>query len=132
MRSRYIAALLLAGVLPLTACEGGATSSDKPDAVVTETATSEPADDTADAAPEDDAEEVTMPDFVGMQLQEAQDTAQAKGLFMLTSHDSTGAGRMQVLDRNWQVCTQDPAAGATVSTDVEVDFGTVKTDESCP
>lgn len=132
MRSRYIAALLLAGVLPLTACEGGATSSDKPDAVVTETATSEPADDTADAAPEDDAEEVTMPDFVGMQLQEAQDTAQADGLFMLTSHDSTGAGRVQVLDRNWQVCTQDPAAGETVSTDVEVDFGTVKTDESCP
>lgn len=132
MRSRYIAAFLLAGVLPLTACEGGATSSDKPDAVVTETATSEPADDTADAAPEDDAEEVTMPDFVGMQLQEAQDTAQAEGLFMLTSHDSTGAGRMQVLDRNWKVCTQDPAAGATVSTDVEVDFGTVKTDESCP
>ncbi|MFF3323651.1 PASTA domain-containing protein [Streptomyces sp. NPDC002889] len=123
MRTRYVAAVLLAGCLPLTACAGGTMSSDKPESVVTETVTSEPEDGTG---------EVTMPDFVGMGLQEAEDTAQIKGLFMLTAHDSSGAGRQQVFDRNWKVCTQEPAPGETVSTDTPIDVGAVETDETCP
>ncbi|MFF7202811.1 PASTA domain-containing protein [Streptomyces sp. NPDC008141] len=71
-------------------------------------------------------------DFVGMGLQEAQDSAQAVGFFFLTSHDSTGAGRMQVFDRNWKVCSQSVAAGRTVDVGTELDFGTVKLSESCP
>jgi len=50
---------------------------------------------------------------------------------VLTSHDALGTDRMQVLDRNWKVCSQTPAAGAH-STDTTIDFGTVKLEESCP
>lgn len=77
-------------------------------------------------------EGVRVPDFVGMGLQAAQDHAQEQGLFMLTSHDETGAGRAQVLDRNWTVCSQTPAAGSSVPADTTVDFGAVKLDETCP
>ncbi|WP_327685448.1 PASTA domain-containing protein [Streptomyces sp. NBC_00467] len=77
-------------------------------------------------------ERAAVLDFVGMGLQEAQDSAQAEGFFFLTSHDSTGAGRMQVFDRNWKVCSQSVAAGRTVDVGTELDFGTVKLSESCP
>ncbi|MGW6458935.1 PASTA domain-containing protein [Streptomyces sp. NPDC055078] len=82
--------------------------------------------------PADEGEKAPVPDFVGMGLQAAQDRAQSKGFYRLTSHDSTGDGRMQVLDRNWRVCTQDPRAGRTVPTDTELNFGAVKVEESCP
>ncbi|MFF8974282.1 PASTA domain-containing protein [Streptomyces sp. NPDC014995] len=79
----------------------------------------------------DDADKASLPDMKGKGLQSAQDQAQAAGFYNLTSHDALGRGRMQVLDRNWKVCFQTPAAG-TRSTDVEVDFGTVKLEENCP
>ncbi|MER6960777.1 PASTA domain-containing protein [Streptomyces sp. NPDC000618] len=74
----------------------------------------------------------TVPGFVGMGLQSAQDTAQAAGFRSLTSHDSLGRERNQILDRGWKVCSQTPAAGKTVPTDTELDFGAVKLDETCP
>ncbi|MET7620958.1 PASTA domain-containing protein [Streptomyces sp. NPDC005408] len=77
-------------------------------------------------------ETLAVPDFVGMGLQQAQDAAQAKGFFLLTSHDNTGAGRMQVFDRNWKVCDQNYAAGKTIPASTELDFGTVKLSETCP
>ncbi|MEV6786967.1 hypothetical protein [Streptomyces sp. NPDC051098] len=90
----------------------------------------------AAVAPPDDKpsadERAKVLDFVGMGLQEAQDSAQAEGFFLLTSHDSTGAGRMQVFDRNWKVCSQSVPAGRTVDVGTELDFGTVKLDEDCP
>lgn len=86
----------------------------------------------AQAPAPSEAERATVPDFVGMVLQTAQDTAQAEGFFLLTSHDSTGAGRMQVLDRNWRVCSQSRAAGTSVPTSTTLDFGAVKLEESCP
>ena len=39
--------------------------------------------------------------------------------------------RVQLLDRDWKVCFQTPAPGPHPS-DTEVDFGTVKLEESCP
>ncbi|WP_308122286.1 hypothetical protein [Streptomyces sp. WAC04114] len=39
---------------------------------------------------------------------------------------------MQILDRDWKVCSQEPAADAKVSTDTELDFGAVKLKEGCP
>ncbi|MEV6176933.1 PASTA domain-containing protein [Streptomyces sp. NPDC052015] len=84
-----------------------------------------------DTAKKDDAETATLPDMKGKGLQSAQDQAQAAGFFYLTSHDALGRGRMQVLDRNWKVCSQTPAAGAH-PTDTKVDFGTVKLEEECP
>ncbi|MEV5600147.1 PASTA domain-containing protein [Streptomyces sp. NPDC052299] len=87
--------------------------------------TTRPADD-------DSGTKVSVPDFVGMGLQSAQDAAQAKGFYTLTSHDSAGRDRMQLLDRNWKVCSQNVAAGTSVSTTTRLDFGAVKTEESCP
>jgi len=78
------------------------------------------------------ADRKTVPDFVGMGLQSAQDAAQDAGFYSLGSHDALGRGRMQALDRNWQVCSQNIKAGTTTSTDTKLDFGAVKLDETCP
>jgi beta-lactam-binding protein with PASTA domain len=74
----------------------------------------------------------TLPNFVGMGLQSAQDKAQAAGFYALASHDSLGRDRMQILDRDWKVCSQTPAAGKAVPADTKLDFGTVKVGETCP
>jgi beta-lactam-binding protein with PASTA domain len=74
----------------------------------------------------------TIPNLIGKGLQSAQDEAQAAGFYNLDSHDSLGRGRNQILDRDWKVCTQTPAAGKTAPTDTKLDFGTVKLDETCP
>lgn len=76
-----------------------------------------------------------MPDLIGAQLQSAQDRIQALTDFAIaitTSHDATGAGRHQVLDRNWKVCSQNVPPGATIYRDTRIDFGAVKLDEHCP
>jgi hypothetical protein len=75
-----------------------------------------------------------MPDLVGTGLQEAQDSMQrltSFGIAITTSHDSSRAGRMQVSDRNWKVCTQSVPPGATVTPDTVIDFGAVKLEEAC-
>lgn len=61
-----------------------------------------------------------LPDVVGMNLQEGQDTMQAAGFFLLDDQDATGQGRLQVFDRNWVVTRQDPPAGSEVSVDTRV------------
>ena len=76
----------------------------------------------------------TMPNLVGKNLQEAQDAIQELTGFEIpitTSHDATGAGREQLLDRNWKVCSQNIAAGAEISSSSRIDFGAVRTDERC-
>ena len=73
-----------------------------------------------------------VPAFVGMGLQSAQDAAQSNGFYALASHDALGRDRHQILDRDWKVCSQNIAAGKTVATDTELDFGAVKLDETCP
>ena len=47
-------------------------------------------------------------------------------LYHLTSHDSTGQARLQVLDRNWLVTDQAPAAGSSVAGDQLIDLGARK------
>jgi hypothetical protein len=69
---------------------------------------------------------IVVPNVVGKDLQFAQDTMQAAGLYNLTSHDSTGQARSQVLDRNWQVTDQSPPAGSKVAADQLVDLGAKK------
>ncbi|MET8009783.1 hypothetical protein ABZU86_03115 [Streptomyces sp. NPDC005271] len=123
--------------------EGDATSvSDKgepqPTVTVTETAAadtsqSEAAKTTSDDKPTADApKKATVPDFVGMGLQSAQDKAQEAGFHGLTSHDALGRERMQAFDRNWKVCSQNVEAGAFKPTDTDLDFGAVKLGEDCP
>ncbi|MCZ9352976.1 hypothetical protein NGM36_24935 [Streptomyces mutabilis] len=147
MRTRIIAAALAAAAtLALTACEGTEdTSSSKPDtateasnspakqeetpaeAAETDTDTTESDTDTGAA---DTAETGTLPDLVGQDLQAAQDAAQAAGFYALDDQDASGQGRLQVMDRNWTVCSQEPAAG-THPTDTPVTLFAVKDTESC-
>lgn len=106
----------------LTACDPGNDSS-----------TTTPAATTATSGSGDNkAASKTIPNFVGMGLQSAQDTAQAAGFYTLASHDALGRGRMQALDRNWKVCSQNIAAGKTADTGTRLDFGAVKLEETCP
>ncbi|MCS0639165.1 PASTA domain-containing protein [Streptomyces sp. LP05-1] len=71
-----------------------------------------------------------LPDFSGMDLQEAQDTAQSVGFYVLDDQDASGQGRLQIMDRNWTVCSQDPAPG-TYATDTAVTLYAVKDTETC-
>ncbi len=71
----------------------------------------------------------TVENYVGMELQAAQDAAQAEGITHLESSDYTGQGRAQVWDRNWTVCAQTPAAGSSMSTDDTLTFEAVKESE---
>lgn len=75
----------------------------------------------------------TMPDFVGMDLQSAQNLVQTHGVFLSRSHDLLGS-RNQLLDSNWIVCDQNIPAGQQVSGDAEglIDFGVVQREEACP
>jgi hypothetical protein len=85
-------------------------------------------------APADDSDaesRQTLPDLIGKGLQAAQNRAQGAGFQRMTSHDASGRERVQILDRDWKVCFQKPAAGRHPA-DTKIDFGTVKLDERCP
>lgn len=73
-----------------------------------------------------------MPALIGVNLQLAQDQLQALGSFVLDQTDASGLGRVQLLDSNWQVCGQDPAAGTVVPVETVVVLASVKLDEVCP
>ncbi|MGW0780301.1 PASTA domain-containing protein [Streptomyces sp. NPDC002913] len=124
------AALACLAATALVGCDP-ATTDPKPAAPVTaEPSTAAPA---ATPSEEDKpAESKAVLNFVGMGLQSAQDKAQAEGFYLLKSHDSAGRDRLQALDRNWKVCSQNIKAGKTVPTDTELDFGAVKLEETCP
>lgn len=53
-----------------------------------------------------------MPNVVCMNLQDAQDLIQTTGTFFSRSFDATGRGGSQLVDRNWIVVSQEPAAGS--------------------
>jgi hypothetical protein len=81
------------------------------------------------------ADGFTMPDEVGQVLQDAQDDLQrisGNPLYFSNSHDASGQDRMQILDRDWQVCSQNVPAGQRVTETMTVDFSVVKMWESCP
>ena len=88
----------------------------------------------ASTAPAQSSTSFTMPNEVGHVLQDAQDDLQrvsGNSAYYSRSHDLLG-NRHQILDRDWQVCTQNITEGATVSESDTVDFGVVKLSESCP
>jgi hypothetical protein len=84
-------------------------------------------------APAPVAVSFTMPDFVGMDLQSAQNLVQTFGPFLSLSHDLLGS-RNQMVDSGWIVCDQNIAPGQQVTGDAEglIDFGVVKREEFCP
>jgi hypothetical protein len=119
MRIRTISTLVTAALAPVIAIAG--CSSPQPDA-------------STNTAPAQSSSSFTMPNEVGHGLQDAQDDLQrvsGNPVYFSKSHDLLG-GRHQILDRDWQVCAQNIAEGATVSQSDTVDFGVVKLSESCP
>jgi hypothetical protein len=121
-RSSMLLVLATGSMLVLGACELADSSSDAPETVAAAPGTVAPtaAGATPTAAPAeveapDDAEPtVLMPDVVCVDLQFAQDTIQTAGVWLSRSVDATGQGRMQVMDRNWTVVGQEPAAGTPI------------------
>ncbi len=127
-------------VMAATACSGG---SDTPTTTLPPATTTTVAPPTttvppttlavADTAPVPAAAPApktgTVPNVVGVDLQLAQDTLQAAGFYILRSHDATGQGRLQVLDRNWTVVDQTPSGGTVTSLSEVVDLGAVKDEE---
>lgn len=69
-----------------------------------------------------------MPTVVCMNLQEAQNTIQAAGVFFSRSTDASGRGRAQVMDRNWTVVAQEPAPGTPIG-EGEAVLSVVKNEE---
>ena len=54
---------------------------------------------------------------------------QAAGLYNLAEEDATGQGRMLLVDRNWTVVHQTPAAGACVAEDQVITLASKKDGE---
>jgi hypothetical protein len=133
MRIRTTPALVTAALAALIAVAGcssahpAASASTAPAQTITAPAESS-------TAPAQSSTSFTMPNEVGHGLQDAQDDLQrvsGNPVYYSRSHDLLG-NRHQILDRDWQVCTQNIAEGATVSESDTVDFGVVKLSESCP
>ena len=87
-------------------------------------APSPPATSSATATPV----RVPMPAVVCMNLQTAQDRIQAAGVFLSRSKDASGAGRRQILDRDWIVVSQTPQPGVLIGENEAV-LSVVKTFE---
>lgn len=118
---------------PSEAEEPSLTTDEESPTTEEESPTTDPTPDApATTAPPGDTGAAPLPDVVGMDPQLAQDTMQAAGFYGLISHDATGEGRLQVLDRNWTVCDQSPAADTATAADTIIDLGAVKDDETCP
>ena len=98
-------------------------------AEATPEATPESKIEKAEREVENSGEKAIVPDVVGVDHQLAQDTMQAAGFYMLEEVDCTGQNRMLLLDRNWTVEEQKPAAGKKVSTESTITLCSVKDDE---
>ncbi|MFF5503399.1 hypothetical protein [Streptomyces roseolus] len=70
----------------------------------------------------------TMPDFTGQSVKVAREALDSST--SLTVRDASGDDRMVLVESNWQVCSQDPAAGAALD-GRPVSLRAVKFDESC-
>lgn len=124
---KKFAALLIcsAALISCSTSEGGATPASttgpatttgevSPTTVPTTTTAAPPAPTTA-ADPAEGAAAGPMPEVVCLDLQSAQDLIQKRaGVFLSLSEDATGAGRQQIIDRNWVVVAQRPAAGTPI------------------
>jgi hypothetical protein len=87
--------------------------------------------DATDQPDEADDAQAIMPEVVCLDLQTAQDTIQAAGVFFSRSHDATGRDPMQLLDSNWQVVAQTPAPGTPIG-ELEAVLDVVKYGEPSP
>jgi hypothetical protein len=70
-----------------------------------------------------------MPDFKGKSLAAAR--AALDSSTSIDTKDASGQDRVILVESNWQVCDQTPAAGAKL-TGQPVSFTAVKFGETCP
>jgi hypothetical protein len=82
--------------------------------------------------PREPTVQIELPDLVGQDLDDVVAALEALGADDLRLVDATGQGRRQVVDSNWQVCTQDPREGRTVDVDDRITLAVVKQSERCP
>ncbi|MFF0160191.1 hypothetical protein ACFYRY_22050 [Streptomyces sp. NPDC005263] len=80
----------------------------------------------AGAAPESAGS--TMPDFKGKAVKVARQALDSST--SITVNDASGQDRMVLMESNWQVCTQEPTAGAKLDGQ-PVTLTAVKFEESC-
>ncbi|WP_052848935.1 hypothetical protein [Streptomyces avicenniae] len=119
---RATAAVLAGAALLLLGGCGSEPGGEKPDRAGQEKPT-EHADRQAGAG--------ELPDLTGLSLPEARESAGAAGFEAVTSHDALGRDRMQLVDGNWVVCSQQPPAGPHAG-GTEVALAVVKAEEECP
>lgn len=108
---KSLALAVLAGLL-LTGC-GGKQASVEPASAATSTATAEAS--------------VSVPGVVGLTLDKATD--QLKGLGFKVEAKDIVDGKSIMLEKNWQVMTQDPASGATAAKGSTVRLGVKSLDK---
>ncbi|WP_318211409.1 excalibur calcium-binding domain-containing protein [Streptomyces sp. SJL17-1] len=74
-------------------------------------------------------------DYRGQNLEAASRAAYEAG-FRARSHDATEDDKMQLVDGNWKVCFQEPAAGETATTEkgrrIRIEFAVVEKSSPCP
>lgn len=132
MRARSATIAISGALLILAGCSSTDSSQPTSTAPATSTATTAaPSPQSAEAAPASRATTTpaVMPNVVCMNLQDAQNKIQDAGVFFSRSEDATGAGRRQVVDRNWVVVSQTPDAGSPVG-EGEAVLSAVKIGES--
>ncbi|MEU1622186.1 hypothetical protein ABZ479_33425 [Streptomyces sp. NPDC005722] len=71
----------------------------------------------------------TMPDLTGTSVKVARTTLTAAT--SITAEDASGQDRFILMESNWKVCSQSPAAGAGL-TGQPIAFKAVKFGEACP
>lgn len=144
IKSVSLAVCIALGVLSMTACASGegegkaAEPAPTVTATVTATPSSSPSpteNEATQSKPEPNSKTFVMPNEVGKNLQAAQDHIQRVSdnpFFFTSSKDATSDNRMQLLDRDWQVCSQNVAPGTTADKHTDIVFAVVKTYEECP
>lgn len=123
-RTTTLAALAaIASLMALAGCASTATPSGPATVTVTSAPTTDPAvpNEPIPAEPATPAAgKVKVPNGVGKDYQSAQDAWRAAGLVVMPGIDATGANRLMVLDSNWVVISQNPAAGTKVEDGSEI------------
>jgi len=124
-----------ASALLLSACSS-ATAPEPSSPAVTAPTPTNTATQSADLTPEPtptatQLETFAMPNLVGMNLRDAQDTLQSLNSYFINQEDARGFDRIQLLDFAWHVCAQEPAAGTVIDIAYITTLSSVKLEEVC-
>jgi TM2 domain-containing membrane protein YozV len=102
-------ALIVSPIVVVLFLVGAATSSES-----TSSSTASGSNSSSSSSSTTNSDTITVKDGVGLDYQSAQDLWRAQGLVVMPAEDATGADRIPVIDSNWVVVSQSPAAGEEV------------------